>query len=401
MVYAEVAAFPSLREAFQDESCRVNVTSMFVDIVNSTQLQANEPEGSWIPQTGWFYDLVDDLVRGAAAPLCCKFLGDGIMITTDAAYATEVVNLAIQIQEGIRRNGPRPDGTAGRIAFNVSIGIVTGAAIRFQSPDGLVDFTSKAISSARRLCDAATARAIFMDLNTEICVNGILLSSEIGRAQRRTAPEYRGEPSSIMVKGLANPLQYYEVWWEVDRFGLKNETVASDRPTGGGATRAQSSVSSGQRVSVGGTHHERLAGRVKCWGVDKGFGFITAESGEEFYFNKALLAYDDDAKELQEGLRVAFTSAPAADGKCRRATLVLLDGEEATARVHVAPSVDRPHGWLAIDGERGAIHMVYVRGDALPTGARKGTEVNFRVAVGTRGASAVDLELVGGEGVAA
>lgn len=397
-MYAKIPeGLPSLNTAFQDSTCRIRVTSMFVDQENSTKMQAQDPEGSWVPQTAFFYDLCDHLVREAQFPIHAKFLGDGIMLTADTEHATDMVNLAINLQEAMRRNGPRPDGSPGTVAFNVSIGIVTGTAIRFLSPDGLVDFVGKTISSARRLCDAATARAVFIDIETAGSIVPVRISSEIGRVQGRQYAEYLGEVNQTEAKGLTSPLQYYEILWESNRFGRKNELARPPVAAAAAASRRPSASIPARpplkAVPSPTGRQERRSGRVKIWGREKGFGFIICDDGEEFYVNKALLAYDDDAAEMQAGVKVAFTVLPpTGEAKLRRAVVVLLEDKDAFGVVHTVPTAERPYGWIEVRDERGASHLVYCSADSLPAGVTKGDEVDFTVKVTPKGASAVDIQ---------
>ncbi len=386
---------PSLNAAWNDPGSRVLMSFMFVDVENSTKMQAQEPEASWLPQTAFFYDLCDKLIAESPFSIYVKFLGDGIMLTCDTEDATAMVNLAISLQEAIRRNGPRPDGSPGAIAFNVSIGIVTGTAIRFLAPDGLVDFVGKTTSTARRLCDAATARAIFIDTTTAGSIVPVRICSEIGRVQGREYAEYLGDVSQTEAKGLSSPVQYYEVLWESNRFGRKNDPApnpsapVSEVPPGNqrGPTKHAPLAAAG-----GSARPERFSGRVKTWGADKEFGFITSDQGEEFFFNKRLLAYDEDMAELRPGVRVAFTTLPpVSEGKLRRAAVVLLDGKEATGKAFSPPTQERPYGWIEVLDDFGTAHLVHVSGADWPASVPKGSEVDFTIRVSNKGASAIDI----------
>lgn len=395
----EMSANRSLKDAFGDPSSRVSVTSAFIDINGSTLMHQNEPEGSWVPQLGWFYEGVHELCVEAGFGIDEKYLGDGIMLTASSSHATEMVNLAIKVQEKIRKANRRSDdGGGGQINFNVSIGIVTGVATQFRSPDGLTDYVGKTIDTARRLCDAATARAIFIDTATQVSSNGSLISSIMGRAHDRLPEEYFGELSSIPVKGLKNPVNYFEILWEGDRFGVKNEvasvTALREAPLAGAVTATTS-------TALGTGKTERLAGRVKTWDPDRGFGFITSEAGEDLYFNRNLMAYEEDLDGLTPGARVGFIALPPSQvGKSRQAAVILIDGSDASGYVQSPASTERHYGWLVVEDSHRTRHFVYLPAHAAK-GLAKGDQVDFTVKVGTQGASATDVEKVeGGENAA-
>lgn len=390
---------PPLNEAFNRPSeSKMQVASAFIDITGSTGMQQNLPEASWLPQLGWFYwvlpGLMADLAEKTGAPVDSKYLGDGVMVTVGSRHATELVNFAIEVQETVcRANRRDADGGAGAIEFNVSVGVVTGTAYRFRSPDGLIDYASKAISTARRLCDIASPRAVLIDRSTERTCNGSAVESRIGRAHDRTPDEYFGAATTVALKGLNSPVEFFEVLWETDRFGVKGavadtSSAAAVRDLNAPPPRPQPAATTRD------DRPQRSSGEVKVWKPDSGFGFIRRDvDGEEFFFNRRLLAFSEDAEDIKVGDRVAFlTLAPAREGTARRAAVILFDDERADGVIHAMPNETHPYGWVVVTDSRGTRHFVYVPQDALPAHLKHGAGVQFTVRVGSRGAAAESIE---------
>ena len=74
---------------------------------------------------------------------------------------------------------------------------------------------------------------------------------------------------------------------------------------------------------------------MKAWHPDKGFGFVTDGSGEDFHFSRKSLVYpEDDALLGQPGAQLAFrTAEPLREGQFRRAVTALVIGSDADGRI--------------------------------------------------------------------
>ncbi len=387
---------PPLHEAFTHPAdCHVQISSLFIDIANSTSMQQNEPEASWVPQLGWFYEKVSHLLSELRSTVPddvdAKYLGDGIMVTATSRYATELVNFGIRVQEEVNKASRRgADGTKGQIDFNVSVGVSSGKAYRFTSPDGLVDYVSKAVSTARRLCDAATPRAVFIDEDTQMTCNLSYITSQYGQAEGRSVAEYIGDRAFAPLKGLNMPIGYYEILWEISRFGVKGETATNAVEQAQAREAAHATTSAA--LTTAHSKPQRHSGLVKSWIADRRFGFIASDTGEDFYFNPQLLAYDEDTDDIQIGDRVAFMALPPARaGAAPQAAVVLFEGEDADGIIHATPSAERKYGWIVIEDSRGTRHFVYLPSEAMPAGMQRGERVEFTVKVGHQGASATKV----------
>lgn len=385
---------PPLHEAFQTPDCHVSVTTLFIDVANSTAMQQNEPEGSWVPQMGWFYQKVNDLLIELRATVPedvdTKYLGDGIMVTTSSRFAAELVNFGIRVQEEVNKASRRAaDGGKNKIFFNVAIGVATGKVYRFTAPDGLVDYVSKVVSTARRLCDAATPRAVFIDEATSF-TNMSFVTSQYGEAEGRETPEYLGDRSFAPLKGLREPIAYYEILWEVNRFGVKGETATT------AVEQARDAGKATKTASLSIDKPQRFSGVVKAWNGERGYGFITNDAGQDFYFNPQLLAYAEDAADVRIGDRVAFMGLPPAkNGAAPQAAVILFDDEDAEGTVQSLPTHDRKYGWIVIEDGRGTRHFVYLGIEAAPKVIQRGDKVEFTVRVGHQGASATKVRRPG------
>ncbi len=161
-----------LREAFADADSRVGRTVVFIDQVGSTQMKEQQPEAGWLPALGWLYDTVTMIATAAVESVEVKYLGDGIMLVFDSDNATEAVNAAVRVQEAINDAAGGASGTKGTIDFTCSVGISTGSVVTFVTPTGSRDYLGTVVDKARRLCDAASPKAIFADRATASNISG-------------------------------------------------------------------------------------------------------------------------------------------------------------------------------------------------------------------------------------
>jgi cold shock CspA family protein len=374
-----------LQEAAHQDAARRKDSVLVIDVEDSTPKMASEVEASWAYQIGWLYDNAAQHLKEAGLfdIALHKYLGDGIMICVPEEHATELVNLAIAVLEDIWQNGPdRKTGNVGKINFNCSMAIVTGSAIHYRTPDDREDCTSLDIATAWRLCGAATPKALFIDRNTQLNVIGGKIHSVQGQASRRTPDEYFGELLEVPLKGVPTPLPVFEILWQNQRYGLRAEKAAP---------RADQQHAARPRPSeIHAVRPQRLAGTVKIWRPDAGFGFIALPDGEDHYFNEHLLAYPEDVKDVAAGQAVAFLSLPpSVEGQQRRAGMVLFDQTEALGTVSAAPTPEHNYGWITVTNDQGLKHGVWVAGANLPADIATGAEVRFDVKVTPRGASAV------------
>ena len=385
----------SLSEAATDPTCQFNGTWMFVDICGSTDMKQSQPEQSWITQLGWFYDTINHLVDETRVAFAKKYLGDGILLSTVDDNATAVVSLAIKIQEAIAEANKMNGHAMGQINFNVSIGIATGTGRIFRAPDGLVDFAGMIVDKTRRLCDLASPRAIFLDPDTRDAAHMGRVCSRVGEILRRRGDDYLGERIRKAVKGISEAVEYFEVLWEQSFFGVKNEAAGEI------VTRAEKqkpAVTSATASSV--PERRRFVGKVKVYNLERGYGFLKAETGEDFYISKDLLAYPEDEPKLVEGALVAFVAGDAVQkGKSRKAAVSLLVGEPAEGEL-VNQLVDRKPGWIEVKDSHGNQQLVFMAVTQATKHLKKGDWVSFIVGANDKGAIAQDVTAIAEDEVA-
>ena len=319
-----------LREAFADDQSRESRTVLFINQVGSTAMKEQQPESSWLPALGWLYDTVTATVMRIYPDAEIKYLGDGIMISLDSDRATEAANIAIQVQEAINDANQGRTGAKGAVDFNCSVGVSTGSVVAFLTPTGSRNYVGTVVDKARRLCDAASPKAVFIDRATAAAANIMKIASRVGGALGRRPEQYQGDLQRAPLKGFDQPVEYYEIFWDQQLHGLKSEgvTLSADRiQPAAGASRAHF-PSGGLTARGTSTLEERHVGEVTCWKPDANFGFVQdVRTGEDFYFRASHLVYPEDAAEsLKIGVRAAFVASGRTESNRKRWAVGILVG---------------------------------------------------------------------------
>lgn len=376
----------TLAEAVRYPEGKFNGTYMFVDIVGSTFMKQNQPEQSWVTQLGWFYEKTNELVDESGVFFDRKYLGDGIFLSTSDDNATKAVVLAIKLQETLQEANKMNGHAMGLINFNVAISLVSGQSYQFRAPDGLVDYVGMTIDKASRLCGLASPRAIFIDPDTRDAAHMGKVSSRVGEILGRHGDQYLGDRISKPVKGIREAVEYYEVLYDQGFFGVKNE-AAGEVVTG---NPIKSITHPAPVLPV----HERrrFSGTLKKgYSAERGFGFITADNGEDFYLSENVLVYAEDKSKLHEGAQLAFVALPPLQaGKSRRAGAALIVGEMADGELVCQPAAHKP-GWIKIEDRLGTQHLVFVTANEQTSGYKKGEILSFEVRANNKGSYAHDI----------
>lgn len=383
-----------LREAFADPQSREARTILFIDQVGSTAMKEQQPEAGWLPALGWLYDTVTALAKEAHPDVEIKYLGDGIMATFDSDQATDAVNVAVRVQEAINDANQGRTGAKGVIDFNCSVGISTGSVVAFLTPTGSRDFVGTVADKARRLCDAASPKAIFVDRATASAANVMRIASRLGIALGRAPEQYQGDVQRAPLKGFDQPVEYYEIFWDQQLYGLKSEAVTSNtdrlRPASnsGRVTSTPATIPAPRRGGL----EERHTGEVTCWKPEAKYGFVRdSGSGEDFYFRASHLVYPEDAPEtLRVGCRVAFVASGQKDGDTRRhAVGILMVGDYAEGTLKLPEG--KAHGWLLVRDTLGNSHHVFTPRSAVAAFS-SGQLLSFKVAANEKGGIAEEIE---------
>lgn len=394
-----------LREAFADSGSKQHGTFMFIDQIGSTRAKTISSEAAWVNELAFTYDTVVDCVAKRCPDARIKFVGDGMLISFDGDdYALDAIMIAIAVQEAIEdANRSTFDGGLGAVTLELSIGITSGTAYRFRDPNGVQDHLGLVVDRAARLCDAASAKAIFIDRATYAATNFLRVHSRVGDVFNRTPEEYAGAMQTAVLKGMPAPIDYHEICWSKTLFGVPSQLLTdstTNRVTTVGSATPQPASQSAPRPAAKRT--EKLVGKVKCWLADRRFGFIVTGTGEEFYFSPNLMVYPDDADKLKEGTDVAFVAIdPYSTGQCRRAAAVLVAGQLADGPLVVVPTELKPYGWIEVKDQSGHGQMIHMTADITTKGFIRHQVLSFRLEITERGAHAADVEAVDEEDDAA
>jgi class 3 adenylate cyclase len=378
---------PDLGDVFQTPSAKVQRTALYIDEVNSAETKAKVPEAQWVNTAAYIYATINRTINEIDTPseILVKWLGDGALITFDAADATKAINAAIRIQYAIKRaNETRA------IESYCSIGIATGGVFAFTTPQGTHDHLGTVMDRGARLCSAANANAIFIDHDTAAAANTTLIESPLGAELSRTARDYLGGVERVEVKGFEQPVEYYEILWDKQRFSVKNKVETARTSRVNHAVTELNQTSAPPSLTGGRSGHEdRRQGEIKVWLEERTCGFIRdPTSGEEFYFRPAMLVHPDDMTSLKTpGRRVAFVAKEAsAQQKCRQASAIMLIDEYYEGDLIIPMS--KPHGWIVVDDQQGSPHHVYLRDTSTFS---HHDPLSFKLAVGDRGIYADDV----------
>lgn len=382
----------NLTETLHSIDARVERSISFIDLVDSTGLKQNTPEASWLPHYAWFYEICADRVAGGGAGTIVKLLGDGVMVAYPEDQATQAINDAIAIQEALE------DGVEGRhVRLACSIGIATGEVVEFVWSGSGADYLGTVADRAARLSAAASAQAIFVDVATTASARMNRVTSRVGTALKRPFAEYQGETQKAQLKGFPSPVEYVELYWGKQLFGLKSKVLTatidsapapgSAGPTGGVVT-----------INAPGRHADRgQRATVDQWNDEHNRGFVQTASGERYYTDMRFVVGDEP---LEVGDVVYFVAQPAPmPEKLPIAGAVIVVDEELTGTV---VAVLDGFGFLRVSDARGVNHDIYVSLADVKGDLVRGVRVSFIVGETARGARAQDvISDEGGDAVAA
>lgn len=369
---------------------------MFGDIVNSTGLKETQTETAWVKGTTFLYNgAYAALVPEVRDIAWTKFLGDAVMAVVPANHAAELLRSAIRLLELVNDANRGRAGGKGEIDYNITVGIATGPLVQIKMPDGRRDFIGHVPDKASRLASIATPNALLVDVGTVAAANMTLVNSRIGHALERPVEEYLSPRESAQLRGFAQQVDYHEILWAKQFFGVKSENLTSTTVRLGAAIRSESPPAkvSSKDAGPAHVHLERLVGVVKTWNAERGFGFATSENGEDFHISPPHMVYQEDLPRLVPGQKIAFVAGPAAtNGRSRQALAVLVAGREAQGYITSVPQDNKPYGWIKVVDLAGNAHPIFMSRDGLPANAARGMVVDFRVEAGPKGAYAVEVQ---------
>jgi class 3 adenylate cyclase/cold shock CspA family protein len=371
----------NLFENFRDPDLRVGKTVAFIDIVDSTGMKEREAEAAWLTTFGVVYDVISEVVEQGGAGFVVKFLGDGAMLAYDEDFAVNAINDAIMIQQSIKESVERR-----QLSVNCSIGIAIGEVVEFETSQGK-DYLGTVVDRAARLCSTASAGAIFVDTATTASAQMNKVRSTVGMALGRKTDEYQGPVERASVAGFVAPVEYHEIKWDQQLFGVKSKVVsaavASRQTALAPTTPTQLPI---KAMTVQG--HRGVRGTVQAWDKEKGRGRIVASDNEPFYCDTRFTVGQDG---LERDDIVYFTPAgPTEPGKNRMATATVYMGQEVEASV--VGVREEGYGFLQVVDQRSHTQDVFFSLDDAPKDIVRGELVSCVIVETARGVRAEGVE---------
>jgi cold shock CspA family protein/class 3 adenylate cyclase len=394
---------PGIRDAIANP-CNCETTNAVIDLRDSTGQKFRKSltayNAEYVKVVEVFEEQLLALLDDLGIAYTASYTGDGIVVVVDTASGSHhLINAVIRVLEEIDTLATARNGApSGQIDAKISAAITTGEGYRYCRRDSGIEHISSSIDRASRLCGVASPGALFIDTDTRNSANMREVTSTLGGMLHRRAEDYLGELQSVQVRGVPDPVEYYEIYWGRQLYGVRSATVteistshAASHPTPP-APPAPVPPAAGAAVKP---RDEQFVGKVKLWSNDRGgYGFvIDTKTGEEFHFTSASLVYEDDRQHLRPGAELVFTAAGTAIGKRKReAATILVVGQEADGRIsYIHP--ERPFGFIAVSDDAGntvKLHMSIAPGTTWD----RGDEVSFTVATNAVGARAADVTLL-------
>jgi class 3 adenylate cyclase len=373
----------NLFENFRDPNLRVGKAITFIDIVDSTGMKEREPEAGWLTTFGYVYDVIREVVTRGEVGLLVKYTGDGALLAYGEDFATHAINDAIQIQQTIKESVERR-----QVTVNVSIGVSIGEVVEFETSHG-TDYLGTVVDRAARLCSIASAGAIFVDTATIASAQMNRVRSTVGEALGRKTDEYQGPVERASVAGFLTPVEYHEIKWDQQLFGVKSKVVTAaieSRPATP-PTPLQPRPAVGALGGTGGGKRG-VRGTVQLWDEEKGRGRIIGPEDEPFYIDTRYLVGDD---RLERDDIVYFTPAgPTEPGRNRMATATVYMGQEVEATI--VGVREEGYGFLQIVDDRSHTQDIFFSITDAPRDIVRGELVTCVVVETARGARAEGVE---------
>jgi class 3 adenylate cyclase/cold shock CspA family protein len=371
----------NLIETLHSSEARVERSIAFVDLVDSTGLKMSTPEASWLPHYGWFYEVCADRVAAGGAGRVVKLLGDGVMLAYGEDQATQAINDSVAIQEALE------DGVEGQhVRLACSIGIATGEVVEFTWSGSSADYLGTVVDRAARLSAAASAQAIFVDVATTASARMNRVRSRVGTALRRPIAEYQGEAQKAQLKGFSSPVEYHELYWAQQLFGLKSRVLTATIESGPAAT----SRPLAKPVAPMGAHTRHAErgqrGTICQWNAERNFGFVQVASGERFYTDMQRVV-GEDPLQVDDVVYFVLQPAPGPGKLSIAATVVVIDEELAGTAIAVLDGF----GFVRVVDARGDSQDLFVSLADVQGELTRGQRVRFIVGETARGVRAQDV----------
>ena len=253
----------TLSDALESPASRVERLVLVAQVADADALKTREAEGTWLSAYAWFLDTLAENVDDAGQLV--KTCGDGAVYVFERERAADALNAAIVFQEAV---------TAGsvtrKVSCSASVAMAWGEVVSFKTATCAHDYAGITVDRAFALSSIATAKAILIDGGTLGVAPLGRLRSRAGETRQptpRTPDEYAGPLQRATLSGIAVPVEFQEIYWDLQqpspRFRLQNSPLVT--------------AAAGEEAASG-LLDERQSGTVRRWDKKKGCLLYTSPS---------------------------------------------------------------------------------------------------------------------------
>ena len=222
--YAQAAASRQPETRFASPESYSIRTVVAIEITDLAAIKQLFPQTVWLPILHQLYGTVRAIATEADPNVVVDYFDKMIMLVFDADRASDALNAVIEIQEAVTSM------EFGQVRdLNCSIGISSGEVVEFADYNTKLHYLGTVVDQTLGLCSAANSRAIFIDRATAAAVNMARVRSRVGQALGHSPHQYQGDSQRVALKGVSQPVEYYEIRWDKQIYGVKSSAVTEIR----------------------------------------------------------------------------------------------------------------------------------------------------------------------------
>jgi class 3 adenylate cyclase len=375
---------------FSLQDSRATKMILVIDMTNSTLMKERHSEGTWLMNHLAFFRLATQEITQRNGQVV-KSTGDGIFAIFEETDAAQAINAAIAIQEKID-----DDNQSKRLEYSCSIGLAFGDVIELQFSEAGRDYIGPTADRASRLCQAANSNAIFADIETISAAAMTQIISKYGKVDRRTTTDYHGKQQSVQLKGITSPVEYFEIYWAKDKYGISPEFITdktqnaapkgltlndipAPSPSASNAIPSAPPLSE-SKLPASEKHEKWLKGKIEHYNNDKEFGLIKA-GNESYWFNQKCLFIGMKFKVDDQVMFIAIPPLP--NGKNERASKIFIFGSNLSGKL-TNVLADKGFGFTFVKGIEGETRSMLIR--LTPnTPLKKGDKIKYTLDFSPKG----------------
>src|ERR1700730_5609960 len=194
-----------------------------IKIINLDAIREVIGPAIWQPKLSQLYGTASTIAAMVDPNTVVNLFDNMIVLVFDIDRSTDAINAVIQILEAFT------DLDSGSLAEpHCSIGVSSGEVVKFAAYNTNTQYFGPVIDRAFGLCGAANTKAIFIDQTTAVAASMVRIRSQVGRALGRSPDQYQGDEQRILLKGFNEPIEYYEIFWDRQLYGVKSAIVTRD-----------------------------------------------------------------------------------------------------------------------------------------------------------------------------